>query len=140
MPVCRLFYLFYCDNTYHQGISALIFNAQIYQVTAKSRPNFIDMGNKITITIAIYKAPNAAAHAAFISIKAITPALTAFPIFLPTGSFMATDKGVKIIQANGSKKTSANKRVPFRNAKYRMNATTITYKNKAEYSVDLLPP
>jgi hypothetical protein len=92
---------------------ALIFNAQIYQVTAKSRPNFKDIGNKITISKAMYQAPKAAAQAAFISINAKTPDFTALPIFFPTGSFIAASKGVKIIQAKGTRKISANNWLPF---------------------------
>jgi hypothetical protein len=114
-----------------KGLLVLIFNAQIYQVTAKSRPNFIDTGNKITIIKATYTAPNAAAHAAFIRMSAITPALTALPIFFPTGSFIAVNKGLKIIQAKGSRKTRANKRFPFANEKYRIETKTITYKKAA---------
>ena len=93
------------------------YNECKYQVTAKSFPNFNDKGNNRTIMTAMYKAPNAAAHAAFMSMSANTPAFTALPILGPIGSFMAFNNGCKIIHAKGKRNNAANKKFPFVNAK-----------------------
>ena len=55
------------------------------QVTANNLASRIDMGNNTKIPMATKGAPKAAAQAAFISIKANTPNLTALPIRGPMG-------------------------------------------------------
>lgn len=53
----------------------------------------MDIGSNNTIKQAKIKAPLAAAHEAFIKIKAITPDFTALPIAGPLGVSMAFSKG-----------------------------------------------
>jgi hypothetical protein len=76
----------------------------MHQVTAKIFASHKDNGNKSIIKKARPVIPNATAQAAFIRISAMTPALTALPIFCGAGVRMAFIKAAKIIQANESKK------------------------------------
>jgi hypothetical protein len=66
-------------------------------VTAKAFDRRIDAGSNVAIIKAIKGKPKAAAQAAFIRIRAITPALTALPIRRPWGFLTAWKSGTKII-------------------------------------------
>ena len=55
--------------------------------------------------MAIGHAPKAAAQAAFKMIKAMTPDLTAFPMFGPIGFLIALNNGIMIIAPKAPKKT-----------------------------------
>ena len=70
-------------------------------------------------------APNAAAQEAFIKIKAITPAFTAFPIFFGEGNRMALIKAEKIIHENGSRNIMAHHSIFLWVDKKRMPPITI---------------
>ena len=100
-------------------------------VTANFLAKNKDRGNKRTITKANPNAPNAAAQQAFNNIKAITPAFTAFPIFLPIGSFYALYKGAKIIHAKGNKKTTVNSVLSRLKEKIKIAKITSRYKAAA---------
>lgn len=82
--------------------------------------------------MATFQTPKAAAQEAFISIKAITPDFTAFPMFLPTGNWMAISSGVKIIKVKGTIKISADRKLPLVCATIRMAAITTVYSPDAK--------
>src|SRR5690606_1194791 len=63
------------------------------QVTANFLDNQSENGNKATINNANIHWPPAAAHAPFIKINAITPALTDFPMAGPVGCRIAFSRG-----------------------------------------------
>ncbi len=70
-------------------------------------------------------APKAAAHEAFIKIKAITPDFTALPMFFGEVILIAFIKAEKIIQANGTKKTSDHQIIFRRDDNNKMLPITI---------------
>lgn len=73
---------------------------------------------------AMMKDPKAAASEASITINAITPAFTAFPIFFPDALRIAASKGLKIIQRKTIKKITVKERVCLVKAKYIMQPVT----------------
>lgn len=73
-------------------------------MTAKIFASHKETGNKSIIKKARAMAPKAAANEAFIKINAITPALTALPIFCGDVTRIAFIKAAKIIHENGIKK------------------------------------
>ena len=60
----------------------------------------MDIGNRQAIINAGTQVLKVTAQAASININDITPALTAAPMFLPTGFWMAFINGLNIIKAN----------------------------------------
>lgn len=86
------------------------------------------MGNSAAITKAKSSASKVTAHAASINIKEITPAFTAPPMFLPIGFLIALNKGLKIIQANGKRKSNDHNNRSFIKANQAMAPITIAYK------------
>jgi hypothetical protein len=94
------------------------------QVTANNPDNHNETGNNKTMIRAGYKDPKAAAIEASITIRAITPALTALPIFFPVGWRMAATRGGKIIQKKRSRKTAVRAWVCILHAKYKIAAPT----------------
>jgi hypothetical protein len=80
-------------------------------VTAKTLASFIEIGSKISTKSAITKLPEILTHAASITIKANTPALTALPIFGPIGFEMALVNGLKIKKICKETNASENHKV-----------------------------
>ena len=63
----------------------------------------MENGSKKSMISAGYTDPKEAASEASITIKAMTPAFTDLPIFIPDGRRMAATSGLKIIHANISR-------------------------------------
>ena len=74
-------------------------------VTANAFAIQSESGSRSTINSASEIVPKAAAHAAFIRIKARTPAFTAFPISAPWGFLIACFNGIKIITPKSTRNT-----------------------------------